>query len=272
MAQQLIMYKPGERLYAMMRTTRTSALYCTRKLALATLLLTAVVVSQSANAAIALDRTRVILDGGDKSVSLGITNENKELPYLAQSWIEDSKGHKINAPLLAIPPVQRVEPGAKGQIKVQVSSEMGSLPQDRESAFFFNIREIPPKSDKPNTLQIALQTRIKLFYRPASIEMDQNSDPWRAITLTREGDHYVVNNPTPYFITLSSLASSVGSTATKGFEPVMVAPKDKATLKGSAAAAGNSPVLTYINDYGGRPKLIFGCSGNICTVKDTKVG
>lgn len=256
----------------MMRTTRTSALHCTRKLALASLLLSVVAISQSASAAIALDRTRVILNGGDKSVSLGITNENKELPYLAQSWLEDSKGKKINAPLLAIPPVQRVEPGAKGQIKVQVSSDLGSLPQDRESTFYFNIREIPPKSDKPNTLQIALQTRIKLFYRPAGIELDQNSNPWQAITLTREGDRYVVHNPTPYYVTFSSLSPAVGSPATKGFEPIMVAPKDKAMLKGSAAAAGNRPVLTYINDYGGRPKLIFGCSGNTCSVKDSKIG
>ncbi|ASV56844.1 Periplasmic fimbrial chaperone StfD [Lelliottia jeotgali] len=256
----------------MLNKTRTSALQCTRKLALASLLLSAVVVSQGATAAIALDRTRVILNGSEKSASLGITNQNKALPYLAQTWIEDSKGHKINSPLLAIPPVQRVEPGAKGQVKVQVTSEMSSLPQDRESTFFFNIREIPPKSDKPNTLQIALQTRIKLFYRPAGIEMDQNSNPWQAITLTREGDRYVVHNPTPYYVTLSSISSSVSSATTKGFEPIMIAPKDKATLKGSAAAVGNSPVLTYINDYGGRPKLIFGCGGNTCTVKDTKVG
>ncbi|MEG0866477.1 MAG: fimbria/pilus periplasmic chaperone [Hafnia sp.] len=256
----------------MMKKTRTSATYCTRKLILTTLLLSAVGASQSVSAAIALDRTRVVLDGSEKSVSLGITNQNKELPYLAQSWIEDSKGNKINAPLLAIPPVQRVEPGAKGQVKVQVSSDLNSLPQDRESTFYFNMREIPPRSDKPNTLQIALQTRIKLFYRPVGIEMDQNSDPWKTITLTREGDRYVVHNPTPYYVTFSSIAPSVGSAAIKGFEPVMIAPKDKIILKGSAAAAGNSPVLTYINDYGGRPKLIFGCSGNTCIVKDTKVG
>jgi len=31
-------------------------------------------------------------------------------------------------------------------------------------------------------------------------------------------------------------------------------------------------VLTYINDYGGRPKLIFSCNGNLCKVTDTRVG
>ncbi len=32
-----------------------------------------------------------------------------------------------------------------------------NLPQDRETVYYFNLREIPPKSNKPNTLQIALQ-------------------------------------------------------------------------------------------------------------------
>ena len=54
---------------------------------------------QSALAAIALDRTRVIFDGNKNSVSLGVSNENTKLPYLAQGWLEDSKGNKITSPL-----------------------------------------------------------------------------------------------------------------------------------------------------------------------------
>ncbi len=46
------------------------------------------------------------------------------------------------------------------------------LPQDRESLFYFNLREIPPRSDKPNSLQLALQTRIKFFYRPQSLVVE----------------------------------------------------------------------------------------------------
>lgn len=44
--------------------------------------------------AIALDRTRVIFDGDLKSVSLNISNQNKQLPYLAQGWLEDERGVK----------------------------------------------------------------------------------------------------------------------------------------------------------------------------------
>lgn len=83
--------------------------------------------------------------------------------------------------------MQRVEPGAKSQVKIQALPSVAALPQDRESVYYFNLREIPPKSDKPNTLQLALQTRIKLFYRPKAIipTREQMDNPWQEkVTLT----------------------------------------------------------------------------------------
>lgn len=38
---------------------------------------------QTAQAAITLDRTRAIYDGSSWSISLNVTNENKQQPYLA---------------------------------------------------------------------------------------------------------------------------------------------------------------------------------------------
>ncbi|MGQ8773267.1 fimbria/pilus periplasmic chaperone [Serratia sp. NA_112.1] len=223
--------------------------------------------AQQASAAIALDRTRVIFSGGDKSVSMSISNENKQLPYLAQGWIEDANGKKITSPLTVLPPVQRLEPGAKSQVKVQGLPAANTLPQDRETLFYFNLREIPPKSDKPNTLQLALQTRIKLFYRPKAIAIanPEASAPWQEkLTLTKQGDSYQVNNPTPYYVTLVDASSKKGGASAPGFEPLMVAPKGSAPLKVAASALGNAPVLTYVNDYGGRPQLSFNCNGASC--------
>lgn len=227
-----------------------------------------VLCAQQASAAIALDRTRVIFSGGDKSVSMSISNENKQLPYLAQGWIEDASGKKITSPLTVLPPVQRLEPGAKSQVKVQGLPAANTLAQDRETLFYFNLREIPPKSDKPNTLQLALQTRIKLFYRPKAIAVAnlETSAPWQEkLTLNKQGDSYQVNNPTPYYVTLVDAGSKKGVSA-PGFEPLMVAPKGSAPLKIAASALGNAPVLTYVNDYGGRPQLTFSCNGASCQV------
>ncbi|MBC3378120.1 fimbria/pilus periplasmic chaperone [Serratia fonticola] len=233
--------------------------------------LLAAVVLQQAQAAIALDRTRVIFDGSQSSISLNISNQNKQLPYLAQGWIEDERGNKINSPLTILPPVQRIEPGKPSQVKIQSLPAAKQLPQDRETVYYFNLREIPPKSSKPNTLQIALQTRIKLFYRPIAIAIDNNAaPPQEQLTLTKQGNQYVVNNPTPYYVTLVDASSKSSEQSIKGFEPLMVPPQGAMPLTVSAESMGSNPVLTYVNDYGGRPQLSFSCSGNRCTVMPEK--
>ena len=130
----------------------------------------------AAHAAISLDRTRAIFNGGEKSMTLNVANDNKQLPYLAQAWIENEKQEKITTgPIVVTPPVQRLEPGAKSMVRLASTPDISKLPQDRESLFYFNLREIPPRSDKSNVLQIALQTKIKLFYRPKAIEAKPNA-------------------------------------------------------------------------------------------------
>ena len=233
------------------------------------LALLALALCQSANAAVGLDRTRVIFDGGKDATSVNITNNNTQLPYLAQGWIEDEAGKKITSPLIVLPPVQRLEPGKQSQVKVQALPAAKSLPQDRETVYYFNLREIPPRSDKSNTLQIALQTRIKLFYRPQAITPSQQdlSNPWQQkLTLTRQGDQYRVNNPTPYYVTLVDARSSKEGKTVEGFAPLMIPPKEGLTLGPSAKALGSTPYLAYVNDYGGRPLLAFTCTGDTCNV------
>ena len=84
------------------------------------------------------------------------------------------------------------------------------------------------------------------------------------VTLTRKGDRYVLNNPTPYYLTIVE-----GRPSAKGnpvsFQPVMVAPKTESAIEAAASALGNTPVLTYVNDYGGRPQIQFTCNGASCT-------
>ncbi|NMY86933.1 fimbria/pilus periplasmic chaperone [Pseudomonas sp. WS 5411] len=226
---------------------------------------------QQVQAAVALDRTRAVFNGGEKSISLSISNENKTLPYLAQGWVEDEQGNKITSPLTVLPPLQRLEPGAKSQIKVQALPAANLLVQDRETLFYFNLREIPPKSEKPNSLQLALQTRIKLFYRPKALGATMGMVPWEEqLTLSKQGNKYQVNNPTPYYVTIVDAGNKPGNSGAEGFEPIMVAPRGKEMLNLSVSALGPTPVLTYVNDYGGRPQLQFTCSGNDCKAKPVK--
>lgn len=227
-------------------------------------------VSGSALSAIALDRTRIIFNGDQKSVSITVTNKNNQLPYLAQGWVENIQGVKITSPFAVLPPVQRVEPEKSSQVRVEALPEISQLPQDRESVYYFNLREIPPKSDKPNVLQLALQSKIKLFYRPKSImlsETEMLNNPWQEkIQLIKQGDQYIIKNPTPFYITIIGAAERKDSPVNQKFKAVMVEPFSEEKLGVLSSTVGENPVLTYINDYGGRPKLQFKCQENICQV------
>ena len=165
--------------------------------------------SHTAYSAVSMDRTRIIFNGGQKSISLNISNNNNQLPYLAQGWLENTDGQKIQSPLVVLPPVQRLEPGKSSQVKIEALPAINTLPQDRESLFYFNLREIPPKTNKPNSLQIALQTRVKLFYRPKAIIPEQNSTPWQEkLTLDKQGERFVVKNPTPYYMAIVNVKNN----------------------------------------------------------------
>jgi len=219
-------------------------------------------VAAGANAAVSLDRTRVIFNGSEKSMSLNIVNENQQLPYLAQAWLENAKMEKSpTGPIVITPPVQRLEPGAKSQIRLTATPAISQLPQDKESLFYFNLREIPPKSDKANTLQIALQTQVKLFYRPASITPKMNEEWQSQIVLRPEAGGYLVSNPTPYYVTVIGLGNSKKDAEQSKFEAVMLAPKSEQKVK---ATVSNTPWMTFINDFGGRPTFEFPCSNGVC--------
>jgi len=226
----------------------------------------------SALAAIAMDRTRIIYDGENKAISLSISNKNTSYPYLAQAWLEDIDGKKIKSPFLITPPLQRIEATKESQVKIQALSQVQLLPQDRESVYYFNLREIPPTSDKANSLQIALQTRVKFFYRPAGIKIDQSNNNAIAekISLEKQGDRYVVKNESPYYFTFVDGSDLPDKYIADDFEPLMVAPFSQGKLSVSAATLGEKPVLTYVNDFGARPQIIFECNANICKGKATK--
>src|SRR6478735_6841613 len=75
---------------------------------------------------------------------------------------------KTRTPLIVTPPSSRLDPGMENILRIMRVG--GGLPADRESVFRLNVKEIPEKADtRENTLQIAVRSRIKLFYRPSSL-------------------------------------------------------------------------------------------------------
>lgn len=102
-----------------------------------------------AGAAIALDRTRAIFPGSEKSISLSITNDSTSMPYLAQGWIEDEHGKKISGPLVVVPPLQRLEAKGKSMMRINAMPDAAMLPQDRESIFISTCARCRQKASDP---------------------------------------------------------------------------------------------------------------------------
>ncbi|MCV5444552.1 fimbria/pilus periplasmic chaperone, partial [Escherichia coli] len=50
----------------------------------------ALLASFSGHASVTPDRTRLVFNESDKSISVTLRNNDPKLPYLAQSWIEDA--------------------------------------------------------------------------------------------------------------------------------------------------------------------------------------
>lgn len=217
-------------------------------------------------AAVTLDRTRIIFDGNQPSINITIRNDNPELPYLAQSWLENSLEQKLETgPIIATPPIQRMEPKSTSLVRLSTAPDVKKLPQDRESLFYYNLREIPPKSSEAGVLQIALQSRVKLFYRPESIVAQSKTDWTKDITLTATPSGYTLNNPTPFYLTVIGLGNNQKQSEESDFDAIMIPPKSNQDIKSSKFS---TPYLTYINDYGGKPSLAFKCQAEKCSVTE----
>lgn len=159
-------------------------------------------ISLGCNAAVQPDRTRIVFNANDKATSLRIENQSDKLPYLAYSWIENEKGEKSDALLVALPPIQRLEPKATSQVRVVKQASTTQLPGDRETLFFYNMREIPPAPDKSSDhaiLQVAIQSRIKLFWRPAALRKKAGEKVELQLQVSQQGNQLTLKNPTAYY-------------------------------------------------------------------------
>lgn len=230
-----------------------------------TFIATALLTAFAANADIVISGTRVIYPQSSKDVIVNLDNHGDK-PLLVQTWLDDGRDgvnpEELKLPFVITPPVSRIDP-KKGQ-SVRVTYTGASLPQDRESLFWFNVLEIPPKSkvvkaENLNQLQLAFRTRIKFFYRPEGLKGSQGE---AAAALTwlqkKEGNtlQLIAHNNSPYHISLSSVKLKVGE---KNYDVVhqTVKPFSDAPMvvKGMTSAATGTVLFDSINDFGGTDKL-----------------
>lgn len=205
-----------------------------------------------ASAGVMLGGTRVILGEKDREASISVKNTGTS-PYVVQTWIDAGEGN-TKTPLLVTPPLSRLDPGMENILRIMRVG--GGLPADRESVFRLNVKEIPEKADtKENTLQIAVRTRIKLFYRPANLP----GKPWDARTHLKwavsageggQGAVLRIGNDSAYHVTFTGLTINGGK---QEINADMVPPFGEMSYPLDAVKTPQAIEVSFttLNDYGG---------------------
>ncbi len=133
---------------------------------------------------------------------------------LLQSWIDNGSAGDINKekfyPFVVIPAVARMPPGKILNLKILPTEKIRDLPGNRESVFWINLYEIPgvkktTKMERANKMENALNTQLKIIYRPFKESMNINSIAdaikYASQSVTDNGHSLELDNPSPYYVT-----------------------------------------------------------------------
>lgn len=211
------------------------------------------VICSSTFAAIQALATRVIYNGMDAAATLNLRN-NASQPYMIQTWLESSqkKNNVSKLPMIVVPPLMRIDPGKESILRFIYSGE--GLPLDKESLFWINIQEIPPKPQQENTLQLAIHSKIKLFFRPKQIK-DSLENAVQKVKWFKDGSELKLKNDSPLHITIGVINLNDSSKAISNLDADMVAPNETITVLKKLPLNTDRLSFTYINDYGGATEV-----------------
>ncbi|MFC5472472.1 fimbria/pilus periplasmic chaperone [Paraherbaspirillum soli] len=219
-----------------------------------------------AQASVVITGTRVIYLEKNREVSIRLTNEGGQAA-LVQTWVDDGRAdsapNEVQVPFILTPPVFRME-SKKGQT-LRLMFTGGDLPKDRESVYWLNVLEIPPKpldAENRNLMQLAFRTRIKIFYRPDALLDDSIGQlkrlHWQLVA-KQDGKGMLLraSNPSPYYISFGDVKiEHDGKEIDLNLQ--MIAPHGSADFvpsKGELHVSGAAKVLyTALSDYGAAVK------------------
>ncbi|CAI8695788.1 molecular chaperone [Burkholderia pyrrocinia] len=211
--------------------------------------------SQHADAGIVLSGTRLVFDGTKREASTNARNTS-DVPYVVQAWVEAQDG-STDTPFFVTPALSRIDGEREGLLRVLRVND--TLPEDRESMYWLNVKEIPKIDKRDNVLQIAVRTRIKIFYRPAGLKNAPRGAAmldWKIVRNAKIGKcALAVKNNSAYYVTLSDIAVGYGSNAPEKLKISAIAP-----LSGqdwSLPSCAQSIQLSYsvVNDFGATEEI-----------------
>lgn len=164
-------------------------------------------------ASVVMNNTRVIYTATAREVTVPLTNRSSK-PVLVQSWLDNGDATADPAtlliPFVSLPPITRINGNSAKTLRLRAVN-VAALPADCESVFWLNVLDVPTKapSSARNRLQVALQSRVKVFYRPAGLR----GSPGKAVeelVWRSNGQRVTVTNPTAWHVSLVSVETQAG--------------------------------------------------------------
>ncbi|VEA08982.1 Putative fimbrial chaparone [Salmonella enterica subsp. enterica serovar Sanjuan] len=174
-----------------------------------TLVLVLVTGINIAHAGVVIGGTRIIYPANQAEVQVTLKNKDNDKRYLVHSWVSNIDDSK--APFIITPPIYKLEESRQTLLHVVYTGNKSALPQDRESLFMMNVKSvsaIPAELRDNNMLQFAIKTKLKLFYRPASLKESAAKTAWQSLQFSQSPKP--VDSEKPYAI-LRHLRKALGS-------------------------------------------------------------
>jgi len=222
--------------------------------------------ARPAFAGIVVDGTRVVYPAARREVTIQIRNPS-DTPSLVQAWLDAgdpfSKPGDSKVPFIMTPPLFRLDPTKAQSLRLVYTHE--PLPEDRESLFWLNVLDIPPRAasnaDLPNQLEVAFKHRMKVFFRPNGLAGSAADAPARLTwkLLTKDGRLVAIEatNPTAYHVSLIQVTATVaGRSVSPKVDMVDPFASRSFDLPAPLARASSPVAINYwfVNDYGGDVK------------------
>ncbi|WP_426446871.1 fimbrial biogenesis chaperone [Siccibacter colletis] len=226
---------------------------------LLTTLLASTFWSGMSQAALTLNADRLIYNEKDGDASVTI-HSNEDRAYLIQSWLDAGDSTvKKSLPFVVTPPLFRLSPKSDNVIRIVYMGQ--GLPADRESLFWLDVKGVPGLNDEEskieNRMVLAINNRIKFFFRPAGLKGDPG-EAVKNLKWTHSGSTVTVNNNSPFNLVLSKIDIDKEAVTVSVVDNNTVIPAfgNKSYHLKHAPANGSTVELEAINDFGVTSKTI----------------